>query len=45
MNFERAMAIVFELEGGYVNDPADSGGATKFGISHLLLSRSQSGRN
>ena len=33
MNFERAMAIVFELEGGYVNDPADSGGATKFGIS------------
>jgi lysozyme family protein len=33
MNFDRAVAFVIHEEGGYVNDPADPGGETKFGIS------------
>lgn len=33
MNFEQALEHVFRLEGGYVNDPSDAGGETKFGIS------------
>lgn len=32
-NFERAFAIVVGEEGGYVNDPRDPGGETKFGIT------------
>lgn len=32
-NFERAMIMVFEHEGGYVNHPNDPGGETKYGIS------------
>ena len=32
-NFDRAIAIVLAEEGGYVNDPRDPGGETKFGIS------------
>lgn len=31
--FQRALDIVFLHEGGYVNDPSDSGGETKYGIS------------
>lgn len=31
--FEIAIKNVLEAEGGYVNDPSDSGGETKFGIS------------
>lgn len=31
--FESAVAFVLEAEGGYVNDPADAGGETNFGIS------------
>jgi lysozyme family protein len=31
--FDRAFAHVVGLEGGYVNDPRDAGGETKFGIS------------
>lgn len=31
--FERAVGHVLDLEGGYVNDPADPGGETNFGIS------------
>lgn len=31
--FGRCIAFVFESEGGYVNDPNDKGGETKFGIS------------
>ncbi|HHW13511.1 MAG TPA: hypothetical protein GXX28_01085 [Firmicutes bacterium] len=31
--FRRAMEKVLEHEGGYVNDPADPGGETKYGIS------------
>lgn len=32
-NFDNAMAHVFEFEGGYVNDPRDPGGETRYGIS------------
>ena len=32
-NFEVAMKFIFKWEGGYVNDPDDPGGETKFGIS------------
>ena len=32
-NFEVALERVFEWEGGEVNDPADPGGHTKYGIS------------
>lgn len=32
-DFDRAFEIVVGLEGGYVNDPNDPGGETKFGIS------------
>lgn len=31
--FEQAFGFTLKWEGGYVNDPADSGGETKFGIS------------
>ncbi len=31
--FDTAFAIVVGLEGGYVNDPQDPGGETKYGIS------------
>lgn len=33
MTFEQAFEFVFQEEGGYVNDPSDSGGETKHGIS------------
>lgn len=33
MTFDQAFEFVFQEEGGYVNDPNDSGGETKFGIS------------
>lgn len=32
-DFDRAVGIVLTEEGGYVNDPRDPGGETKFGIS------------
>jgi len=31
--FEKAFALVLKHEGGYVNDPNDPGGETKYGIS------------
>lgn len=31
--FDRAVALILELEGGYSNDPHDLGGETAFGIS------------
>lgn len=31
--FERALEFTLQFEGGYVNDPADRGGETNFGIS------------
>jgi lysozyme family protein len=33
MRFMDAMSVVLEMEGGYVNDPRDPGGETKYGIS------------
>lgn len=33
MNFEEAVEHVLKFEGGYVNDPKDLGGETKYGIS------------
>lgn len=33
MTFDRAFEFVIGHEGGYVNDPQDPGGETKFGIS------------
>jgi lysozyme family protein len=33
MSFDRAFQITVGVEGGYVNDPADPGGETKYGIS------------
>lgn len=33
MSFEKAIDFTLRWEGGYVNDPADPGGETKFGIS------------
>lgn len=32
-NFRKSIEIVLKHEGGYVNDPKDAGGETKFGIS------------
>ena len=31
--FDEIIEVVLEHEGGYVNDPADTGGETKYGIS------------
>lgn len=31
--WKKALDMTFSLEGGYVNDPYDSGGETKYGIS------------
>lgn len=36
-SFEEAVALVFKHEGGYVNNPADAGGATNFGITIAVL--------
>lgn len=33
MNFEKAVKVVLDFEGGYVFDSLDPGGETKFGIS------------
>lgn len=32
-NFDSAFGIIVGVEGGYVNDPKDPGGETRFGIS------------
>ena len=37
MRFEDALKIVLGFEGGYVNDPADKGGATNYGITASTL--------
>ena len=33
MSYEKAFPIIIKAEGGYVNDPRDPGGETKYGIS------------
>jgi len=33
LNFDKSFDKLFDHEGGYVNDPRDPGGETKFGIS------------
>lgn len=35
-NFERALALVLEHEGGYVNHPKDPGGATNKGVTQAV---------
>lgn len=37
--FDRAFALIVGHEGGYVNDPRDPGGETKFGISKRAFPR------
>jgi lysozyme family protein len=37
-NFLRVLALVFRSEGGYVDHPADPGGATNYGITLATLS-------
>ena len=37
MFFEEAFNFVMRQEGGYVNDPHDRGGATKYGISSAFI--------
>jgi lysozyme family protein len=37
MRFEDAFKIVLGFEGGYVNDPADKGGETNYGITTTTL--------
>jgi lysozyme family protein len=36
--FDRCLAETLRLEGGYVDDPRDPGGATKFGVTRAALS-------
>jgi hypothetical protein len=37
-NFEQCLAFVLKSEGGYVDDPNDPGGATKFGVTLNTMS-------
>lgn len=39
MNRDLAIALLINLEGGYVNNPADPGGATKYGVTQRTLDR------
>ena len=36
MSFEKMLAIVLHHEGGFSNHPADSGGATRYGITERM---------
>lgn len=35
-DFERALRIVLQAEGGYSDDPRDTGGRTRYGISEVV---------
>ena len=37
MNRDQAINLMLRLEGGYVNDSHDPGGATKYGITQRTL--------
>jgi lysozyme family protein len=39
--FDRCLAEVLRLEGGYVDDPRDPGGATKYGVTRAILSEAR----
>ena len=41
MSFAEAVAFVLEREGGFVHDPVDRGGATKYGITQATLRRTR----
>ena len=45
--FDQCLAFVLEREGGYVNDPSDSGGATNHGVTQSVYDdyRIRAGRN
>ena len=36
MGFDRALPVVLQMEGGYVNHPADPGGATNKGVTQRV---------
>jgi lysozyme family protein len=39
--FDRCLAEVLRLEGGYADDPRDPGGPTRFGVTRAVLSESR----
>ncbi|HEY4031991.1 MAG TPA: glycosyl hydrolase 108 family protein [Caulobacteraceae bacterium] len=39
--FDRCLAEVLRLEGGYVDDPRDPGGATRFGVTLAVLAQAR----
>ena len=41
--FDRCLAEVLRLEGGYVDDPRDPGGPTKFGVTLAVLGEARGG--
>jgi len=38
-HFERALSHTIKVEGGFSDDPADSGGATRFGVTEAVARR------